>query len=121
MSPWLSDLFLRSQSDERLVVLARAGHERAFVAIVERYRPELYAMARRLSSDGRGEDIVQQALLSAFAALQSGVEVGQLRGWLYQILRNAATKAREPLTLPLDEVTVTGEALEDEGQQRQRA
>jgi hypothetical protein len=41
ISPWLSDVFLRSQSDERLVALARAGHERAFVAIVERYRREL--------------------------------------------------------------------------------
>ena len=62
--------FLSSQCDERLVSLARAGHEPAFVAIVERYRPELHALARRLSSEGRGEDIVQQAFLSAFAALR---------------------------------------------------
>ena len=47
MSPWLSELFLGSQSDERLVELARAGHDRAFVAIVQRYRRELYAHARR--------------------------------------------------------------------------
>ena len=36
-----SSVLLRTQSDERLVVLARAGHERAFEAIVERYRGAL--------------------------------------------------------------------------------
>jgi hypothetical protein len=34
---------LRAQTDERLVELARAGHERAFEAIVERYRKPLLA------------------------------------------------------------------------------
>src|SRR5581483_5131188 len=87
------DLFLGSQSDERLVTLARAGHERAFVAIVERYQRQLLAFARRLDFHGRAEDIVQQAFLSAFAALQAGAEVKHLRGWLHQIVRNAAIKA----------------------------
>jgi hypothetical protein len=40
VSPPLSDLLLSSQSDERLVSLARAGHERAFAVIVERYRSD---------------------------------------------------------------------------------
>lgn len=84
ISPWLSDVFLRSQSDERLVALARAGSERAFAAIVERYRCELLGQARRLYSAGGAEDIVQQTFLSAFAALQAGAEVAHLRGWLYQ-------------------------------------
>ena len=48
MGPRSSDLFLRSQSDERLIALARAGHARAFAVIVERYRRELLAHARRL-------------------------------------------------------------------------
>ena len=80
MSVGTADLFLSSQPDERLVSLARAGSEPAFVVIVERYRPELYAFAHRLSSEGTGEDIVQQAFLSAFAALRSGAEVRHLRG-----------------------------------------
>jgi RNA polymerase sigma factor (sigma-70 family) len=102
---------LTSQSDERLVSLARAGHERAFAVIVERYRPELLVLARRLSSDGRGEDIVQQAFLSAFAALRSGAEVNHLRGWLYQIVRNAATRSFTPVCVPLDGATGGGETL----------
>jgi RNA polymerase sigma factor (sigma-70 family) len=118
VSPWLSELFLRSQSDERLVSLAGAGHDRAFAAIVERYRPELQAHARRLSADGRAEDIVQQAFLSAFAALRSGTEVKHLRGWLYQIVRNAAIRSHAPGDVSIDDVTLAGAPLEDDVQAR---
>jgi RNA polymerase sigma factor (sigma-70 family) len=118
MSPRLSELLLRSQSDERLVSLARAGHDRAFATIVERYRAELLAMALRLVSDGRAEDVLQQALLSAFAALRSGTEVRHVRGWLYQIVRNAAARAPRVDEAPLDEMTAAGPALEDVVQQR---
>jgi RNA polymerase sigma factor (sigma-70 family) len=112
---------LTAQSDERLVNLARTGHERAFAVIVERYRPELYAQARRLSSDGKGEDIVQQAFLSAFTALQSGAEVRHLRGWLHQIVRNAATRPNGPVCVPLDGATAGSETVEDIVQQRATA
>jgi RNA polymerase sigma factor (sigma-70 family) len=121
MSPRLSDLLLRSQSDERLVSLARAGHDRAFDAIVQRYRPELSALARRLTSDGRAEDLLQQAFLNAFAALRSGAEVQHLRGWLYTIVRNAASKPPRPAELALDQVDVTGEPLEETVMRRARA
>lgn len=98
MSPRLSDLFLRSQSDERLVELVRTGHDRAFTTIVERYRRPLYLFARRLNSGGSAEDVVQQAFLGAFSALRAGAEVRHLRGWLHQIVRNAAvsTAAHAP-------------------------
>jgi RNA polymerase sigma factor (sigma-70 family) len=118
VSPRLSDLLLSSQSDERLVSLARAGHDRAFAVIVERYRPELQAMAQRLCSDGRGEDVVQQAFLSAFAALRSGCEVRHLRGWLYQIVRNAAGRPQTPVCVPLDGTTPSADGLEEVVQQR---
>jgi RNA polymerase sigma factor (sigma-70 family) len=123
VSPWLSDIFLSSQSDERLVALARAGHERAFAAIVERYRRELGAYARRLDSSGRAEDIVQQALLSAFTALRSGTEVAHLRGWLYQIVRNTAIRAsaRERPATELDASLAVTESLEDAVETRMRA
>ena len=119
MGPRLTDLFLRSQSDERLVSLAQAGHERAFAVIVERYRGELQAFARGRNADGRAEDIVQQAFLGAFAALQSGAEVGHLRGWLYRIVRNEAIKAQAfTIHVPLDDVAACGEPLEDVVQRR---
>jgi RNA polymerase sigma factor (sigma-70 family) len=77
------------------VELARAGHERAFATTVERYRRPLHAFAGRLGADGRAEDIVQQTFLQAFASLRSGTEVRHLRGWLHQIVRNAAIPASE--------------------------
>lgn len=121
MSPRLSDVLLSSQSDERLVSLAREGHELAFAAIVERYRPELQALARRLCSDGRSEDILQQAFLSAFAALRSGCEVRHLRGWLYRIVRNTAGRAEAPTFVPLDGTMASVSLLEDVVQQRAMA
>jgi RNA polymerase sigma factor (sigma-70 family) len=84
---------LRTQSDERLVALVRDGHERAFEAIVERYRRPLLRGARRVLPEGRAEDALQQALLSAWTALQRGDEVRDLRPWLFRIVHNCALNA----------------------------
>ena len=84
---------LRTQSDERLVSLARAGHERAFEAIVERYRKPLLRHSRRLLPESRAEDALQQALVSAWTALRRGDEVRELRPWLYRIVHNASLNA----------------------------
>src|SRR3954470_12938459 len=83
-----SSVLLRTQSDERLVVLARAGHERAFEAIVERYRGALLRASRRYLPEARAEDALQQAFISAWSALQRGDEVRDLRAWLYRIVHN---------------------------------
>src|SRR5919107_223018 len=88
--PSRSSVLLRTQSDERLVVLARAGHERAFEAIVERYRGALLRASRRYLPDARAEDALQHAYLSAWSALQRGDEVRDLRAWLYRIVHNTA-------------------------------
>lgn len=118
VNPWFSDLFLASQSDARLVALARGGHERAFTTIVHRYRTELYAAAGRLDSTGRAEDLVQQALLQAFASLRSGTEVRHLRGWLHQILRNVVVRERRERVLPADGGSATAESAADAAERR---
>jgi RNA polymerase sigma factor (sigma-70 family) len=84
---------LRTQSDDRLVALARAGHERAFEAIVERYRRPLLRAARRVLPEARAEDALQQALIAAWTALGRGDEVRDLRAWLYRIVHNTALNA----------------------------
>lgn len=86
--------FLATQSDERLAQLASTGHEHAFAVIVERYHTELLLQARRFRWEGDAEDLLQQTLLDAFAAFRSGAEVRHLRGWLHQILRHNASRAR---------------------------
>src|SRR5919205_854393 len=85
-----STVLLRTQSDERLVALARAGHERAFEAIVERYRRPLLRACRRVLPEARAEDALQQALVSAWRGLQRGDEVRDLRAWLYRIAHNTS-------------------------------
>ena len=54
--PSPSLVLLRTQSDARLVALAREGHERAFEAIVERYRRQLLRTCRRVLAEARAED-----------------------------------------------------------------
>ena len=91
MRPSASVRLLQTLSDARLLALAGDGHERAFEAIVRRYRRQLLVYSRRLvSSDARGEDAVQQALLQAWLALQAGVEIRDVKSWLYRIVRNTA-------------------------------
>ena len=86
----MSLVLLRSQSDDRLVALARQGHERAFEAIVRRYRRPLHSACRRMVPDALAEDVLQQALVSAWAALRRGDDVRDLRAWLFRIVRNTA-------------------------------
>jgi RNA polymerase sigma factor (sigma-70 family) len=105
----MSDLYLRSQTDARLLSLTRDGHGRAFAVLAERYRAELLGQARRMSSSANAEDLLQQTMLSAFAALDRGAEVGHARGWLHAILRHAATRARGPAEAPLELAVHTGE------------
>lgn len=81
---------LAAQSDERLVELVRDGHERAFEAIVARYRKPLVRFSGRILPESRAEDAVQQAFLNAHAALLTGDEPVQLKPWLYTITRNSA-------------------------------
>lgn len=92
MSPSVSVRLLSTQSDTRLVELARAGHERAFEALVQRYRRALLGYCRRrlLLPNERAEDALQQGLLQAWLALREGTEVRDVKPWLYRIVHNAA-------------------------------
>jgi RNA polymerase sigma factor (sigma-70 family) len=84
---------LRTQSDARLVALARDGHERAFEAIVERYRRELLRHGQRVLGEARAEDVLQHSLLAAWTALRRGDDVRDLRPWLHRIVHNTALNA----------------------------
>src|SRR4051794_24665612 len=81
---------LACQSDERLVALVEEGHDRAFEAIVARYRKPLERYSARILPESRVEDAVQQAFINAHAALRAGDAPKQLKAWLYTITRNAA-------------------------------
>jgi RNA polymerase sigma factor (sigma-70 family) len=83
---------LARQSDDRLVELSRAGDERAFEALVRRHGHELRVYAGRLlGAEGRAEDALQHALMSAWVALRDrDATVANPRAWLYGIVHNSA-------------------------------
>src|SRR5436309_199775 len=81
---------LACQSDERLVKLVREGHERAFEALVARYRAPLLRFCRRILPESRTEDAVQQTFINAHSALLASDDALQLKPWLYTIARNAS-------------------------------
>jgi RNA polymerase sigma factor (sigma-70 family) len=94
MSPGISTRLLATQSDERLLALVRDGHERAFEALVNRYRRPLLGYCRRMSlSEARAEDVLQQALLKTWIALRDGAEVRDIKAWLYRVVHNTAVNA----------------------------
>ncbi len=88
--PAISTVILRTQGDDKLVVHARNGHERAFEAICDRYRAELGRALRRYLPPARVDDVLQQTFISAWSAFQRDADVRELRPWLHRIARNAA-------------------------------
>jgi RNA polymerase sigma factor (sigma-70 family) len=90
---------LAHENDERLVALARAGDDRAFAVIVDRYREPLRRHCRRFLAPASADDAVQQTFINAYAALTGARATAPLalRPWLYRIARNAALNiARDP-------------------------
>src|SRR4051794_38507407 len=104
MTPLLSSALLRAQTDDRLVELAAAGHDRAFEAIVERYRRPLLRYLRRLLSDTLAEDVVQATFINAWSSLRTGTDVRDLRPWLYRIAHNAAINSLKKVGEAMEEV-----------------
>jgi RNA polymerase sigma factor (sigma-70 family) len=113
---------LRLQPDERLAALAASGQEPAFEVLVRRYRLPLVRACQRILPDDRAEDAVQQALLSAYQALQRHGPPDRFRPWLYRIAVNAAIKmASEPAATPaLPEALAGGEQPDQGDELRER-
>ena len=80
---------LRLQGDERLIALTRAGNDRAFEALVERYQARLHAFCRgMLGSSEDAEDVLQEVFVAAHAAILADNRKINARPWLYRIARN---------------------------------
>jgi RNA polymerase sigma factor (sigma-70 family) len=106
MSPRISIRLLAAQSDQRLAALAGEGHERAFEALVHRYRRPLLRYCRSMRmADARADDVLQQAFLQAWMAFARGTQVREVRPWLYRIVHNAAVNAMRGATEGHSELT----------------
>jgi RNA polymerase sigma factor (sigma-70 family) len=121
MAPVLSIPLLRTQSDPRLVALAANGHDRAFEAIVERYRRPLERYLRRLLSEPLAEDVLQATFVRAWQALRAGTDVRELRPWLYRIAHNQAlnTLRAAGSALPAVAAELPAISLESEFERRE--
>lgn len=91
---------------------------------MRRYRRQLLAYCRRIGSPGtNAEDTLQQALLQAWTAIRTGVEVRDPRAWLYRIVHNVAiTNQRRPALIPVELRDTAGtNGADDEAEQRMAA
>ena len=80
---------LRLQSDDKLVVLIREHHDRAFEVLFDRYQSRLLAFCRgMLSSSEDAEDVLQEVFVNAHAAMLADSRPINVRPWLYRIARN---------------------------------
>ena len=120
MAPLLSTPLLRTQSDGRLVALAADGHDRAFEAIVERYRRPLQRYLRRLLSEALAEDVLQASFVRAWQALRAGTDVRDLRPWLYRIAHNQALNTLRAAGAALPAVTAELPAISLEAEVERR-
>lgn len=90
----------RTRTDAELVEQVRAGRTDAFDEVVARYQAPLTAFARGLLHGAHhdAEEVVQDALLKALAALGRDRRPIALRAWLHVITRNACLdRLRKPV------------------------
>jgi RNA polymerase sigma factor (sigma-70 family) len=79
----------RGRSDDALVARVRAGDERAFELVFDRYHRSLLAFCRRMvGSDEEAEDALQHTFMAAYRSLRASDGPIRLKAWLYTIARN---------------------------------
>ncbi len=99
--------------DAALVARARRGERGAFDEIVKRHQRGLWRLVRRyVKNDDDAADVVQQAFVRAFRALERFRGEASVRSWIYRIginlaLNHVRDRAREqPSDTAGDELTV---------------
>ncbi len=110
-------------SDEILVERARARNEVAFEELISRHEDKLYRLAMRfVRNDTDAQEILQDALLSAWRNLPTFKGRAQFGSWMYRVTVNAAlmllrSRNRHPeITVDDVEPTVLNQAIADGGQ-----
>lgn len=85
-----------SDTDDReLVAGVRAGDDRAFELLFERYQPRIAAFVRaRVHDHGRAEDITQDVFMSALRRLRADTDSDILfKPWIFEIAKNRCIDA----------------------------
>jgi RNA polymerase sigma-70 factor (ECF subfamily) len=78
-------------ADADLLARIRAGDRAACALCIDRYAPGMYRLALRLTgNEADAEDVVQEALESAFKGVAAFEGRASLQTWLFRITHNAA-------------------------------
>jgi RNA polymerase sigma-70 factor, ECF subfamily len=96
--PEISDGIGIAPSDEeiRLIAALRAGDERAFMTLVDRYQSSLIRLALLYVGDrGAAEDVVQETWLGVLQGIDRFEARSSLKTWLFRILTNRAKRRGE--------------------------
>jgi len=81
-------------TDADLVAAIRAGDDRAFEELYQRYFPRISSFVCRMLHDTAGcEDVAQDAFMSALRRMRATDTEINFKPWIYQIARNAAIDA----------------------------
>lgn len=98
-----------SEKDQALLARIRAGDKEACDDCVRQHAPGIYRLALRLVRDEHeAEDVMQEALLNAFKAIDKFDGRSELRTWLYRIAYNAAMmrfRRKQPEFVPVEEAS----------------
>jgi RNA polymerase sigma-70 factor (ECF subfamily) len=85
----------QSRDDQALVAAATSGDERAFRALVDRYRDRIFGLALRMAGNREAaEEIAQDAFVRAWQALPGFRGESRFSTWLYRIAFRRALDER---------------------------
>jgi RNA polymerase sigma-70 factor (ECF subfamily) len=110
----MPDAMLQSESEASLIARVRAGDADAFYDLVRPYERGIYMAALSIvRNDADAEEVVQEAILKAFKAIDRFREESKFSTWIIQIVMNEARlklrKARRHLYESLDAPASGGE------------
>ena len=82
---------LNTLTDQEVVLLARAGQERAYRELVRRYERPIFSLLYRMVRDRElAEDLSQETFVKALNAIESYRPEYKFSSWLFKIANNAA-------------------------------
>jgi len=97
---------LTPAGERALIERCRAGEERAFQELVDRYKDLVFALiARTIQNRPRAEDLAQDVFLRVHRGLPYFRGEARLSTWIYRIVANVCAQehGRAPATVPLDD------------------
>jgi RNA polymerase sigma-70 factor (ECF subfamily) len=104
--------FTASDEEIGLVAALRAGDERAFMTLIDRYQSSLIRLALLYVGDrGAAEDVVQETWLGVLQGIDRFEARSSLKTWLFRILTNRAKRRgeRDHRTIPFAAAAPSGD------------